>query len=207
MTQVRFIVALFSAALPLLAADAPLPELRIEPKSGGSIMFVRNTGTQPLTAFLIELVDYPGSSFTYLQDEAGVTVAPGMVKEISINNMTIGAVPDYVKLRAAIYQDGATAGDEGRIAMLIGRRRAILETTRELIRRIESGASQVDLAQWSDSLPAVARANRNQAAGINQAAVKSLIADTVKSLDADRAAVLSHLRASEQALAPSKPPL
>ena len=56
--------------LPAAAAEMPLPELRIEPANGGSILFVKNVSPQPLTAFLIELVDYPGSGFAMVQDES-----------------------------------------------------------------------------------------------------------------------------------------
>jgi hypothetical protein len=43
--------------LPLLAMAAQLPELRTEPIGGGSVFFVKNTASAPLTAYLIELVD------------------------------------------------------------------------------------------------------------------------------------------------------
>jgi len=34
----------------------------------------------------------------------------GGEKRIQVENMTVGAVPDYVKMQAAIYADGSTAG-------------------------------------------------------------------------------------------------
>lgn len=200
------------SAICALAAGVPLPELRIEPKTAGSIFYVRNPGAQPLTAFLIELVDYPGSSYFYWQDEPGEVVSPGATKEIQVTNMTVGAVPDYVKLRAAIYADGSTAGDPERIEALIGRRRTALETTRELIRRIgkagTADAARSDLTQWSEGMPALTRANRNAPAGFNQMVAKSLIADAVKSLQSgDTATVLTRLQSFERTLVDSKPPL
>ena len=56
--------------------------------------------------------------------------------------MTVGAVPDYVKMQAAIFGDGTTSGIPEKVALLVGRRRATLETTRELIRRCEKGSGQ-----------------------------------------------------------------
>ena len=57
-----------SPMLPLLVlfAATALPDLRIEATDGGSALVVRNTHpTQALTAYLIELVDYPGSSYAF----------------------------------------------------------------------------------------------------------------------------------------------
>ena len=206
-----FAVAL-GAAFCVFAADAPLPELRIEPKTAGSILFVRNPTAQPLTAFLIELVDYPGSSYSFWQDQPGEIIAPGATREIPITNMTVGAVPDYVKMRAAIYADGSTAGLPDRVELMIGRRRAALETTRELIRRIQKAggadAAKTDLEQWSDGMPALTRANRATSVGINQLMAKSLIAEAVKRLDSESTdAVVARLQESERVLAAAKPSL
>src|SRR6266498_4835408 len=92
-------------ALALLAvgisAAQPLPDLRTEAAAGGSVFHVRNTAQQPLTAFLIELVDYPGSSYWVFQDDLAAPAAPGAEQHIPVSNMTVGAVPDYVKLTAA----------------------------------------------------------------------------------------------------------
>jgi hypothetical protein len=210
MQTARIFTAAFAVALSAHAADAPLPGLRIEPKTAGSIFFVHNPSAQPLTAFLIELVDYPGSTYFYWQDEPGVTVAPGATREIQVTNMTVGAVPDYVKLQAAIYADGSTAGVKDRVEWLIGRRRTTLETTREIIRRIEkagsAAAAKTDLEQWSDGMPALTRANRNTAVGFNQSAAKSAIADTVRGLDGGKTdLVLARLKMMERSLASAKP--
>jgi hypothetical protein len=210
MQTARLFAAAIVLALAAPAADAPLPGLRIEAKTAGSIFFVHNPSTQPLTAFLIELVDYPGSTYFYWQDEPGVTVAPSATREIPVTNMTVGAVPDYVKLRAAIYADGSTAGVPERVEWLIGRRRTLLETTREIIRRIEkagtAAAAKADLQQWSDGMPRLTRANINTPVGFNQAVAKSAIADAVRWLEGgDAAAVVARLKVVEQTLASAKP--
>ena len=113
MQSVRLVSLTVGAALAVFAADAPLPDLRIEPTGGGSIFYVRNTAAQPLTAYLIELVDYPGSNYFYWQDDPADALPPDKTREIHVTNMTVGAVPDQVKLRAAIYADGSTAGRSG----------------------------------------------------------------------------------------------
>src|SRR5258708_11159927 len=97
--------------LVLAAAQTPLPGLRVEPVSGGTDFYVKNTAAQPLTAFILELDGYPGSSYVLVQDESfAAAVAPGAEQRIQTSNMTPGAVPDYMKLQAAIYADGTSAG-------------------------------------------------------------------------------------------------
>ena len=121
------------------AAQPPLPELRTEAAPGGSVFFVRNMATQPLTAFVIELVDYPGSSFALWKDEInGDPIAPGSERRIAVSAMMPGAVPEHMKLQAAVYADGASSGMAQKVADLIERRRAALEKTRDSIRRLES---------------------------------------------------------------------
>lgn len=109
MTQ--FIVPLLFACSALFA-ETPVPALRVEPAVQSSILFVKDAPTQPaLTAFLVELVHYPGSYYQLWEDDLITEpIAPGAEKKIPISNMTVGAVPDYVHLTAAIYADGTTAG-------------------------------------------------------------------------------------------------
>jgi len=204
------------AALPL-AAQPPLPGLRIEPATGGSIFFVKNTASQPLTAYLIELVDYPGSSYSFWQDNNAIElIPPGGEQRIQVANMTVGAVPDYVKMRTAIFADGASSGIPEKVTQLLEHRRFILETTRELIRRLEkeqaAGAAKsaliADLKQWSESMQPPGKARQMSQTAINQTAARSLIAETIgqldeKSLDEE----LGKLRAAERSLAASKPAL
>ncbi|MCU1233586.1 MAG: hypothetical protein JWP63_1553 [Candidatus Solibacter sp.] len=198
------LAAFVLAAASALAADAPLPVLRIEPTTGGSIFFVKNAAAPPLTGYLIELVDYPGSSYTLWQDElvGGDPIAPGAEKRIPVTNMTVGAVPDYVKLRAALFADGSTAGDSARVAQFIERRKALLATTRELIRRLESPTP--DLRSMLDALQSVPRPKRDSQESVNQPAIRSLIA-TIEKLPAPEA--LTRLRALERTLSASKPAL
>jgi hypothetical protein len=185
------------AAAAALTAQAPIPGLRVEAVDAGSILYVKNRAAQPLTAFLIELVDYPGSSFTYLHDDLAETLAPGVEKRIAVGNMLPGAVPDSVKLEAAIFADGSTAGVPAKIARLVERRRTILETTREAIRRIGAGERAAELRKWSESLQTERQA---VAAGVASNAAERLAAGTVD-------AALEALRQADARLASSKPAL
>ena len=197
-----------SFLLALSAAAAVLPELRIEATTGGSVFHVRNVSSQPLTAFLIELVDYPGSSYSFWQDDVTKDpIAPGGERRIPVSSMTVGAVPDYVKLQAALYADGTSAGLPEKVTQLVERRRFVLETTRELIRRLEKGLSAGDLRQWAASMQPPGRARPSQTT-INQAAARGLIGETVSRIEARSAdEALKHLRSEERALASSKPAL
>src|SRR5436190_8323748 len=133
----RLAMGLVIAAVAV-AADAPLPELRTDAAPGGSVFHVKNIASQPLTAFLIELVNYPGSSFSFSQDDLlGIPIAPGGERSIPVSSMTVGAVPDYVKLQAAIYDDGSTSGVPEKVTQLIEKRKRSLTTAKELIRRLE----------------------------------------------------------------------
>ncbi len=201
--------------LTAAAADMPLPILRIEPTAGGSIFYVKNTSTQPVTAYLIELVNYPGSSYSLWGEEiTGQPIAPGVEKKVSVSNMTVGAVPDYVKLQAAIFADGSSSGIPEKVTQIVERRRALLETTRELIRRLEKpgvakAALAADLAQWNDSLQsATPKPKRDSQAFINLNANRALIADTMGKLNRGTLEeTLAGLHANERAMAASKPAL
>jgi hypothetical protein len=182
----------------IAVAQSILPGLRLEAVDTGSLLFVKNRAALPLTAFLIELVDYPGSSFTHLHDDLAEPVAPGAEKRIAVSNMLPGAVPDYVKLQAAIFADGSTAGAPEKVAVLLERRRGVLQATREAIRLIapgtDKGAIVAALRQWADS------ARTPSVRGVAESAVNRLTRATV-------ADALEALRRSEAMLARSKPPL
>jgi hypothetical protein len=196
--------------MPLWAVSAqtPLPELRTEPIGGGSIFHVRNVASQPLTGFLIELVNYPGSSYSFWQDDVTHEPLPAAGEQrIQVTNMTVGAVPEYVKIQAALYADGTSSGIPEKIAQLIERRRFSLETRKTLIDRLEKAKSAntpkasviADLKQWADSLQPAGKVKRNSQAAINQAAARSLVADTATSLDAHSIeGMLALLHASER---------
>jgi hypothetical protein len=213
MTVPKLAPALLLAISTAAAAEMPLPVLRIEPVTGGSVFYVKNTSAQPLTAYLIELVNYPGSSYSLWREEiTAQPVAPGAEKRIPVNNMTVGAVPDYVKLQAALFADGTSSGIPEKVTQLVERRRALLDTTRQLLGRLEkagtSKAGQADLKQWADSMQPSGKPNRNSQAFINQSAARGLIADTVANLDKlSLEDTLTGLRAKERALAASKPSL
>ncbi len=186
-----------------LTAAPPLPGLRVEAAPGGSVLFVRNVYSQPLSAFLIELVDYPGSSFSHWEDHfAGGEIPPGVEKAYPVKNMLVGAVsPEYVKVQAALYVDGSASGNPEKIKQLIAWRRLRLETTRELIRRIEKSQSDGmpkanivgGLKRWQENLDRIARAE---------------IAAAIDKLDKQSTQdVLDNLKLTGRALASSKPSL
>lgn len=201
-------------AVAAIAAEAPLPVLRIEPTTGGSIFFVKNTSAQPLTAYLIELVNYPGSSYSlWVEEITGQPLAPGAEKRIPVANMTVGAVPDYVKLQAALFADGSSSGVPEKVTQLTERRRFLLGITRELITRLERAGTDkaaliAELKQWSESLQPAGKPKRESQLFINQSAARGLIGETVAALEKSSVEdTLAHLRTSERALGSSKPAL
>ena len=219
MTAPKFTLPLLFAFSALFAVgQAPLPQLRVEPALQSSVLFVKDAESQPpLPAFLVELVHYPGSYYQLWED--GLTtqpVAPGAEKRIPISNMTVGAVPDYVHLTAAIYADGTSAGTPEKVTQLIERRRAMLATTRELIGKLEkvkaagasAAAAAADLKQQAETLPALTRSTQNSQPAINQSAAKTLTAETAAQLGTHSIEeTISWLRATESRLASSKPAL
>jgi hypothetical protein len=204
-----------AAALASAAAQTLLPGLRVEPVSGGTVFYVKNTAPQPLTAFILELDGYPGSGYVLVQDESSAEPIPaGSEKRINSTNMTPGAVPEYMKMQAALYADGTSAGKPEKVAQLVEHRRAMLETTRGLIGRIEKAQSAGtqkavligDLKQWAGSIAEPTRRDRFRAAGVNQNDSRNLIERAAARLEAGSAEeALAGLRASERALAASKP--
>jgi hypothetical protein len=202
-----------AAALSLLLvaplAAQPLPQLRVEAIGGGSVFHVSNTSSQPLTALLIELVGYPGSSYTLFEDYVAAPTAPGAEKRIQVTNMTVGAVPEYVKITAALYADGSSAGDAGKAALIVGRRKSVLETTRELITRLDkaqkSGTAKdailADLKQWADSLQGKSSRRLTQET-VNQAAARMAVSDAAGYLEQHSTAeTLADLHSTEHAIA------
>jgi hypothetical protein len=187
--------ALLAAAVAM--AQPALPGLRIEPIDAGTVLFVKNNSSQPLTAFLVEMVDYPGSSFNFTFDELPDGIAPGVEKRFQVANQLPGAVPDYVKMQSAIFADGSTAGTPAKIAQLVDRRRTLLATVRDLIRTIADAGDKVSalaaVRRLADSAPAARRPTIH-------GALDSLEHGTVDS-------TLAALRRSDAGLSASKPPL
>lgn len=211
----NIIAATLLLALPAAGAEPPLPKLRIEPTAGGTIFYLRNVSAQPLTAYIIELVDYPGSFYAMLEDEmTSEPIAPDQEKRMQVSNMTVGAVPDYVKVQAAIYADGSTAGVPERIAQLLARRAFELETVRDLIRRLEMAQEQnasketaaANLRRAVEFMMLPPNADKMSQISLNQAAGRVLFSDTADYLmihTLDQALVKLHGR--EKTLVESKP--
>jgi hypothetical protein len=120
-----------------VVVQAPVPELKVEATDGGSALVIRNSHpTSMLTAYLVELVDYPGSTWAFSQDELAAGTEPlaaGKTRRIPIHNMTVGAAPDYVKMRAALYSDGSAAGEADKVAQLKARRALLHAAIREAL--------------------------------------------------------------------------
>jgi hypothetical protein len=139
-------------------------------------------------------------------------IPAGAERRTPISNMTVGAVPDYVKMQAAIFADGSTAGIPEKVTQLVERRRATLQTIRELIGRCEKSTSSdalvAELKQWSDSMPPPTRASARSQAAINQSASKLMISNARSHLGKEPVEkVLADLRAMERFLAATKPAL
>jgi hypothetical protein len=210
MLPIRF-AAVVLLALPAIAVEMPLPELRTEPTAGGSVFYIKNNSAEALRSYLIELVDYPGSSYSLWQDETvAEPIPPRGTARIQVANMTVGAVPDYVKMRAALYAGGGTAGVPEKVAQLLDRRRATLETIRQLAGRMEKAQAEnttksdllAGLKQWADTLQPAGKGNRNSPAAINQAAARGVVVGTAARLDTQSLAEsLAVLRGWERALA------
>jgi hypothetical protein len=213
--SIKFIAATLLLALPAAGAEPPLPKLRIEPTAGGSIFYVKNVSSQPLTAFVIELVDYPGSIFGYWHE--GITsesIAPDEEKRIQVSNMTVGAVPDYVKVRAAVYADGTTAGIPEKVTQLMARRRFSLESVRDLIQRLEAVRdakgtrefASAGLRQALEFMLLPPGAGRESQLAINQSAGRTLFSETANYLDKHSVdETIAKLREWEKGLMASKP--
>lgn len=213
MLLARVAVALLPAVL--IGAAPGLPELKVEATDGGSVLWVRNTAAQPLTAYFIEMIGYPGSSYALYQEHIGTDpLAAGEQRRIPIVNMTVGAAPEYVKIQSAVYADGSTAGSPEKIAQLIGLRRTKLEVTRELITRVENGrgvAKQTliaDLRKWAESVPETTRRERGTPIALERSSTRDLISTSAAQLEKGSLAdLLVTLNASERALSSSKPAL
>jgi hypothetical protein len=181
----------------MLQTAAPLPELKVEAADGGSVLNVRNPGAQPVTAFLIELVGYPGSGYQLWVDDLGrEPIAPGATRRIPITNMTVGAAPEYVKLQAALYAGGGAAGSPEKITELVNLRKQKLATAGELAARIEMGEGSTELRGWAESIPAPARAQRNTPQALLANSKRDQIRETAAALETrPKAEVLKGLKA------------
>lgn len=95
----------------------PCPEVTGTPAEDGSVITVRNREAQPLSAFLVEIVDYPGSRFSHLE-APGAAIAPGQERRVVVRSLMPGTVPDYLKVTAAVYAGGGACGSEDKVQLL-----------------------------------------------------------------------------------------
>lgn len=210
----KALAASLLVTLAVCSAQSNLPELKVDASDGGSVLRVRNTASQPVVAFMIELVNYPGSWFAFWQDETTAEpIKPGEERRIPITNMTVGAAPEYVKMQAAVFADGSTAGVPERVPVLVERRKQLLATVAELVARLskaeaagQSGAAAAeDVKKWADSIAGPTRSNRAKQEGIVAAAVKGRIEAAAVALERGSVqAVLAKLRAEEKQLSGSR---
>src|SRR5690349_12279606 len=198
---VRALVIL-TAIFASLAAGAPCPEVTAEPVEGGSLIRIRHNEPPALTAFLLEIVDYPGNHFTHMEDELfRGGIAAGEEKRIVVQSFMPGTVPDYLKATAAIYEDGGTCGATDKVKLIVDARRQNLQLTREIIGRIQKSLSAGDSAE--DLEAQLTLWARSTAA--SSAAVITHTAGELKRRSPDE--VLGALRIVERTLAGSKPAL
>jgi hypothetical protein len=211
------IAAAMLLALPLAAAEAPMPDLKVEPTGGGSIFTIKNNYSQPLAAFLIELVDYPGSTYSFTHDPLGPTAIPaGGEKKITVANMTVGAVPDHVKIQAAIYEDGTTVGTPEKVAHILNQRRARLSNTRAILQRIEADQKEgkdkdaivADLRQWATTIVPPPPPGMQPITDPAKTAMRNMIALAANNIAKQGIEMeVNRLKTTEGELAASKPSL
>ncbi len=190
--------ALALALAPAAFAQAPLPDMVVEATDGGSALVIRNTYSAPLTAYLVELVDYPGSSFAYSQDElaqGGVPLEAGKQRRIAIGNMTVGAAPDYVKMRAALYGDGSVAGPADKVAQLRARRALLLATVREILAQPGKLQAMLDAAPLVEN-----KRNRAMPEVVDRAVKRALIQEAMDLAAKSPDGLTEKFRAREAAL-------
>lgn len=200
--MLRRAATLILAGVVAATADAPCPEVKAEPVENGSLIRLQHNEKQPLTAFLIEVVDYPGNRFVYMKDELfGQAVAAGNERRIVVSNLMPGTVPDYLKVTAAVYADGSTCGTAEKVRVIVDARRQNRQLNHEIISRIRKARSAgnstesltAELADWARSA--------SPASG----AVITHVVEQLKRRSIDD--VLTALETVGQVLAASKPRL
>jgi hypothetical protein len=216
--NMKTIAATLLLALSAAGAEPQSPSLRTEPTGGGSIFYVKNIEQKPLTAFVIELVDYPGSSYSLWEDYivSGDPIAPGQEKKIMVQNMTVGAVPDYVKIRGAIYADGSSVGLAKNVTALIDRRRAAMSSLQDLTHRLEMAKDKKverpivinSVRQAAEFMVLPPNTDKTTPFAISRTVGRTLFLETAAYLDNHTIEqTLEHLQSQENALKSSKPAL
>ncbi|HYP05521.1 MAG TPA: hypothetical protein VER03_04730 [Bryobacteraceae bacterium] len=194
------LLVLAAGCLLATAAEPPLPSLAAEPVRDGSAIRIRNTATVPLSAFIVEIVDYPGNRFRMVQDELwGQPIASGQQREYRTAALMPGAVPEYLKVQAAIYSDGTTAGQLTHIAILLDGRRISLRGIRAVLDRVSS-ASPLENAHIIASLQAWKETIAPELRFVVDTAIRIVKSEGV-------AAMVDEYKRAERLLASSKPDL
>lgn len=210
---------MFALPLMALAADAPIPALRVEAEANGSgsVFNVKNTYSQPLTALFIELVDFPSDTYAFTRDELGAgAIAAGTEKTIRVANPTPGTAPANVKVTAAVYADGETAGAPDKVKHILNLRKGRLENTREMIQRIEKDQKEgkdkdaivADLRQWATTIVPPPPPDMQPITDPAKTVKRNMIALAASNIaKAGVDGVLTGLKKTEGELAASKPGL
>jgi hypothetical protein len=157
-------MVLLLLSISLLAADPPLPTLRVSMTSDGPVVWLKNIYSQPLSAFTIEAHSYDasGKSKTNVMamDLIPVELSGNSERRLTIPAASVGAVAENGKITSAIYADKTTAGEADKIKILREAGGGRLSVVREIVARIDAAIAAgkdkdwilADLKAWSDSL-------------------------------------------------------
>jgi hypothetical protein len=211
---------LLAGVLSSSAAESPAPTLRIERTAAGPVTYIHNPGAQPLTAVLLTTDNHPGGDLLFWQDEIREPIPPGADKQIELSNLPAGVTADRVKVQAGLYADGSSTGDPAMVGQSIGqllqRRGLLLDTARELLRRIEQAqkantpkATLIgDLKVWADSLQQAPNVPVYGQGPVVQSVARTLILSAIDQLNKRSISdVLVDSMKTESDIDASRPPL
>ena len=192
----------------LLAAETPLPELRIETREGRCAVFLRNNYPEPLTAFQIELRGSPQPAYTSVDQYASGGIAPGAERRLSVADPDACATPGRVRVYGAVYADGSVAGDA---EPLLATRKATLLSLREGLRRIEAGRGLpkakliAEIEAWKQVVLSIPHPTDRAARGMSGLGAQYVLGAVKR--NSDTAQAIEQIRRMERELAATRPPL